>query len=72
MALTSMGMYIQYWYIGKFILRYIGSLYFLHTVATLEEEKKAAQVEREALLANYQQHLQIEKEQLERKKKVRF
>lgn len=47
-------------------------LIFLHTVAALEEQKKAAQVEREALLANYQQHLQIEKEQLERKKKVRF
>lgn len=46
--------------------------HYILTVAALEEEKKAAQIEREALLANYQQHLQIEQEQLERKKEVSF
>ena len=40
-------------------------------MAALEEEKKAAQIERESLIANYQQHLQIEKEQQESKRKVR-
>lgn len=39
-------------------------------VAALEEEKRAAMIEREALIANYQKHMQIEKEQQEDKKKV--
>ena len=41
-----------------------------HTVAALEEEKKAAMIEREALIANYEKHLQIEKEQKESRRKV--
>ena len=41
-------------------------------MAALEEEKITATVERDALLANYKQHLQIEKEQQENKKKVRY
>lgn len=41
-------------------------------MAALEEEKITAAVERDALIANYKQHLQIEKEQQENKKKVRY
>ena len=41
-----------------------------HLVSALEEEKKAAMVERKALIANYQKHLDIEKEQQETKRKV--
>ena len=39
-------------------------------MAELEEEKKAAAVERDTLIANYKQHLQIEKEQQESRRKV--
>ncbi|CAI8040664.1 Cilia- and flagella-associated protein 53 [Geodia barretti] len=39
-------------------------------LAVLEEEKKAAAVERDTLIANYKQHLQIEKEQQESRKKA--
>ena len=47
------------------------SLSLLHIiVGALEEEKRAAAAEREALIANYKQHLQIEKEQQESKRKV--
>jgi hypothetical protein len=39
-------------------------------LAELEEEKKAAAVERDTLIANYKQHLQIEKEQQESRRKA--
>ena len=45
---------------------------FPYLVAKLEEDKKSAQIERESLIANYQQHLQLEKEQQESKRKVRI
>ena len=41
------------------------------SVAVLEEEKRAAQKEREKLITNYQQHIQLEKEQQDSKRKVR-
>ena len=40
------------------------------TVERIEEEKRAAQREREELLANFEQHQQLEKQQQEEKRKV--
>lgn len=39
-------------------------------VARIKEEKQAVQVEREELLANFEQHKQLEKLQQEEKRKV--
>jgi len=39
-------------------------------VARIKEEKQAVQVEREELLANFEQHQQLEKQQQEEKRKV--
>ena len=39
-------------------------------VARIKEEKQAVQVEREELLANFEQHQQLEKQQQEERRKV--
>ena len=50
------------------IMKTITSYYYV--VLALDEEKKAAMIERKILTANYQKHLEIEKEQQETKRKV--
>ena len=41
-----------------------------YIVRAIEEEKQAAQKERKELIANYEQHQQLEKDQQGRRKKV--